>query len=399
MAAFCLVIGVNALLEGEFWFLRTCILMAAVIAAPAGVWQLLARQRGRCELRVEKGRLGGPWAWGSLALGDIAKVEPRRLQGLYLLLDDGTEIDCDLEKTSLDEAKKALQFDPATRTVRIPIQRFPSSSLFGIVSMLVGPIPSFYLLATLLTPWGGAREFTGWALLGSFVLAGAIAVIGGRRLQRRRVELSLDGIRIFHTLGERFFPASDVLRVEDIEDRIDGPSGQRERIAPGSPPFEKGHEKVELVGFRVHLRSGDPIELEHLTPELLGAARQALTRLLASNQESWAPHRVALARGSSSVKEWQRALRERHEGAPGYREGRLPEDELEACLLDASAPPDVRLGAAVALQASGSGAKQKLRVAAERCENPALARALEAVRDDRLDEALVAAIEQQTARS
>jgi hypothetical protein len=303
MAAFCLVIGVQALRKGEFWFLYACILMAAVIAAPAGVWQLLARQRGRCELRVEKGRLRGPWAWGSLALGDIAQVESRRLQGLYLLFDDGTEIDCDLEKTDLDEAKKVLQFDPATRTVRIPIQRFPSSSLFGIVSILVGPIPSFYLLATLLEPWNVAREFTGWVLLGSFVLASVIAVLGGRRLERRRVELSLDGIRIFHIFGEQFFPASDVLRVEDIEDRIDDPSDQWERSAPGSAPVEKGHEKVELVGFRVHLRSGAPIELEYLTPELLGVARQALTRLLASNQESRTPHRVALEHGSSLVKE------------------------------------------------------------------------------------------------
>jgi hypothetical protein len=68
-------------------------------------------------------------------------------------------------------------------------------------------------------------------------------------------------------------------------------------------------------------------------------------------------------------------------------------------LLNASALPNVRPGVAVALQASGSGAKQKLRVAAERCENPALACALKAVRDDRFDEPLVAAIEQQTARS
>lgn len=199
-------------------------------------------------------------------------------------------------------------------------------------------------------------------------------------IKESKVEVSRRGIRIVRLGFPVFIHFDEVVDLEFISSMI-------------------GPENPEVT---VILRSSrefsiNPVKLEHV-PFL----RLAIRLVVLDREKEAASVRsicCPLERGSVPVKEWLASLRKHYGGAPGYCKERLSEDELEAWLLNVSTPPSARLGAAVALQASSDGAKKRLQAAAARCENPALAKALAAVREDRLDEALVSTVEQQSVRT
>jgi hypothetical protein len=395
-----LLSGLQALGDGGGMFL-SFLVATGVIASPAALWLFRARERRGETLTVGEKQIQVSRVLERFALEEVVRAEARGSEGLLVQFQDGAEIEGKLEGARPEEVLEALHYDPKTRVVRVPRKGFPNSMFFGIVSLLVVPILAFQPLAALADRLGEARDHVGLLLLASFLVGCAVALLGGKRLDRRGFELSLDGIRVVNFWGQTFLPRSQVVRFEEVERRgvveYDADDEAKDR------PLYASQERVTLVGFRVHLRSGKSILLDGLPPDRLVQVRGALVRLIAPGgsrpgQASWEAHRASLARGSSEAAAWLRELRERYGSTATYREDRVPEADLEDCLNDASAPPDLRLAAAVALRASGKGARKKIRVAAESCANPELAKALLAAREEELDEELVEAVERQAGR-
>jgi hypothetical protein len=389
-----LIMAIRALPQGSGMFFSFAA-AAGIIALPAALWRYRARARQGGALTLKDGRFQVSGVPERFTPEEVVRAEPRGAQGLFLEMEDGAEIEAALDGCRPDEVLEALRYDPKTRVVRVPRQSFPSSAFFGIVSLLVVPVLVFQPLAALAERLGDPREHVGSLLLACFLVGCAVALLGGKRLERRGFELSLDGIRVRDFLRQRFFPRIQVARFEEIERRVVASEEDEEE----EKPLYASRETVELVGFRVHLRSGETLLLKDIPSDRLAQVRGALVRMTArSGKASWEAHRGALARGERDAAAWVQGLQERYRSAANYREDRVPESDLEECLKDPSAPPDLRLAAAVALRAGGKGARKKIRVAAEDCANPELARALLAAREEALDEELVAAVERQAGR-
>jgi hypothetical protein len=389
-----LIMAIRALPQGPGMFV-SFVAAAGIIALLAALWRYRARARQGGTLTLKEGRFQVSGVPERFTPEEVVRAEPRGTQGLFLEMEDGAEIEGKLEGARPDEVLEVLRYDPKTRVVRVPRASFPSPTFFGIVSLLVVPVLAFQLLAALAKALDNPHEHVGKLLLASFLVGCAVALLGGKRLERRGFELSLDGIRVRDLLGQRFFPRSQVARFEEIEHRVVASEEEEDE----EKPLYASRELVKLTGFRVHLRSGETLLLEDIPSERLAQVRGALARMTArSGQASWEMHRGALARGERDAAAWVQGLRERYQSTVGYREDRVPESELEECLNDPSAPPDLRLAAAVVLRASGKGARRKIRVAAEDCANPELARALLAAREEALDEGPVVAVERQAGR-
>jgi len=104
-----------------------------------------------------------------------------------------------------------------------------------------------------------------------------------------------------------------------------------------------------------------------------------------------APGKLALLeRKGRSVGEWLERLR----GLPqqgDYRQMGLESDELLRVLLDARSPVERRVAAAAALSARDEpGMRERVRIAGAATANPRLRVAIDAVTDERLDEAAIA---------
>jgi hypothetical protein len=355
-------------------------LLALFIGSPAALWYFLARERRGVSLEVDSRSMQFPGGSRGLPLNYILGVEPRGEKSVFLQLEDRATLELTLEKNQLGELLDALRFDPNNRVTRAMFKpQLLSSSAIGLVIAFIGPV----LLIPLTMPLTPS-EHSGTVMLLCVGICFLAALLFGARYGARRVEVSREGLRLVLWNQERYIPSAEVMHFEECWSERQNPEDRSETIR-------------EFKGIKISLRSGSLLTLSEVGEEDRRPVMQALHRMKEpAFDEKLLEKRKELSRGGQELKAWLTSLQERHERATTYREARLSEDELEACLQDASAPPDLRLGAAVALGASGKGAKEKLRVAAERCENPALARAIEAVRDDRLDEVLVAAVERQT---
>lgn len=131
-------------------------------------------------------------------------------------------------------------------------------------------------------------------------------------------------------------------------------------------------------------------------PRKVAAARPSV----APAPPAWEAAPTLLDRGGRSLGEWKRRLAELARQAPDYRSVGLSRDELAAVLASARASTEQRIGAALALLATGDrGARERVRVVAETHEDDAVRDALTlALRDDLDEEALVRATRDRMAR-
>jgi hypothetical protein len=106
---------------------------------------------------------------------------------------------------------------------------------------------------------------------------------------------------------------------------------------------------------------------------------------------------LLLERGSRSVPEWVRSLRNLAEPA-GYREPVVTREEAWRVVSDPTAKDEVRVGAAVALASHGDEERARLRVTAEGCANPRLRVALEELAMSEEEEDWARALESMAAR-
>jgi hypothetical protein len=115
--------------------------------------------------------------------------------------------------------------------------------------------------------------------------------------------------------------------------------------------------------------------------QLLPRLREAVTRV----------ERVAgaerMARQGRSIDAWRAAVREIvRQDAPGYRAARIPTEQAARIVECGHAPPEARVGAALALAAiADDGMKRRLRVAIEASADEHTRLAVVDALDDRLE--------------
>jgi hypothetical protein len=213
----------------------------------------------------------------------------------------------------------------------------------------------------------GAKSFVNRAhvadaILGSAIANAAIAAFAARAFGPTLVRVDAEGVAIARGGRVRLVPWSEVREIA---------------ADPGSLAI------VRLDGARVRLAGPTLAAAERARLEgLLEAGLAAVTEPL--------PDRTALlARGGRPIAEWRRALARVVE-REGYRSRGLSLEEAEAVLAAARAPASLRIGAAMAIAASGEprGA-ERIRAVAADCPDPRLGAALRAAAEEEPSERVI----------
>ena len=133
-------------------------------------------------------------------------------------------------------------------------------------------------------------------------------------------------------------------------------------------------------------RQGRPVRLRAL-PHILENLHSRIREAQALEQRDPTRAAPALERHGRPLSEWRTALGALLSVEPGYRSTPLTPDDLLAALEDPAAPPDRRIGAALALRsASHPEARTRIRIAAESSADDDLRIALEQAAEDELDD-------------
>lgn len=175
--------------------------------------------------------------------------------------------------------------------------------------------------------------------------------------------VGLDGMQVRTFLRRRF------IRLADVVERAETPGG-----------------------VRLELETGRALELEALQrgtgKDAVAVLRTIVSRALEASQKTRSPSRAAEALGRRGEKfpEWFARVKKLG-GSGTYREGNMGADALAEVMLDAQAPADRRLGAAISLaELGGEAGRARVRVAAEATADVALRAALEAAAEQELTE-------------
>ncbi len=147
-------------------------------------------------------------------------------------------------------------------------------------------------------------------------------------------------------------------------------------------------------GVTLELQDGRSVRLEALQrapqKDAVAVLRTMVARALAASQKTRSPSRAAeaLGRRGEKLADWITRVKKLG-GSASYREGNLGADALAEVMLDAQAPADRRLGAAISLaELGGDAGRARVRIAAGATADADLRAALEAAAEKELTEAI-----------
>jgi hypothetical protein len=195
------------------------------------------------------------------------------------------------------------------------------------------------------------------------LLALAMAVPGWRATQPTEAVIGADGVTIRSYGWKRFIPLHRIERIRGDERSLEIflHGGKSRRITTYT---EFSPERIE--------------ELAEAVAEAQKAGRQAPPRPGPS------PH---LERRGRTIDAWRRDLRALTSEGRDYRRASLSAGDLAAVLEDVEAPTEQRIGAALALAEAGdTGARPRIRIAADASANEALRVALASLAEGEGDE-------------
>ncbi|MFO0611775.1 MAG: hypothetical protein U0414_04245 [Polyangiaceae bacterium] len=254
--------------------------------------------------------------------------------------------------------------------------------LRGRVGLATGIVISLFV-AGMVAAIAGRQGAVG-ALVGLPVLALglALAVFGALG----RLVVGDDGVRLVRAPETRFIPFASVRSAELTQIQI------LER-RPGR------NEAVFIPAVRLRLVDGASTDLpmvgvpEETLAEVVSRVSAGIERARAADVKR------SLDRGGRSVAAWRASLEQRVR-VGDFRTQALTPETLDGMLADPTVSPEDRIGAALALRASGTeGAAEKIRLAASSSASPRLRVALDAAAEDALDdETFEAALEVDRAR-
>ncbi len=284
----------------------------------------------------------------------LAKEEPVDVPAKVVLMRRGGDV-WNLEIADVDEGLEllaAVGLGPKARALRLDRRRPWSFLLAFLLNFLALPLVAGVVApaTTVLPPFAlGFLFVVLWVGTGRAILD---------RLQPSTLAIGADGIAWREGREPRF------VAHRDIRDA---------RFGPGA-----GSGGLQLV---LTTAAGEvPINLGPIEPAKVHAA---LAHVLVARGEARAAAN-ALARGGRDFAAWEQSLRDAM--VSDYRKPGVPKVRVVEILEDPHAPADQRLGAAIALATSDPDRARTLALdAARAAADPALAEALEAFADARLD--------------
>lgn len=172
------------------------------------------------------------------------------------------------------------------------------------------------------------------------------------------VEVGRDGVLVPGSLSPTFLPYADIRKVKRKKDNV-----------------------------RFMLSKGPPIELNVIDDDRRKSVFRAVHRARRAFRDEHSERYRLLDRGGRSLQEWQSRLARAHGRGSEYRALTLSEEELLAALTSGAAIPEQKIGAALALLASGDEHRAAVERAAATTANPLLREALESIAAGTPDEA------------
>jgi hypothetical protein len=218
-----------------------------------------------------------------------------------------------------------------------------------------------------------------------FVLALVVMIPAMLYARQTTLRVGADGIAVRHAFAKRAFVSHEDIRkvaAEGAEVVVTRKSGQRMAFAVqrqvGKKQLDEVCRQAESIAWRIE-------QARHAHAALAGEAPQAA---------------LALDRGEKTVREWIAQLRRVGQGASAtFRDVGLTREQLLRVVESTSAAARERLAAVVALREGLSEEeKPRIRVAADRCAEPAMRERMVRVAFAP-DEEMIDALDEEAARA
>ncbi|CAN5251645.1 hypothetical protein BH09MYX1_BH09MYX1_12870 [soil metagenome] len=290
-----------------------------------------------------------------VAVADVETDIDRGRKELVLGLRGGRSVTITLDRGTTAVLRSECGLDPELRALAAPLRGTLGAFTLGLIGFLVGCIAFGYAIVPLAGPWG---------IPGAIGCAIVVAVLIVRRWGSPRVIVGADGIRVSGDGTPTFVSFADVTAVDSHSSwAIDVTKRNRERLS--LPTVGQSDAQVKALIQRI---------------------RSGVARHHAAVSE---PVHV-LERNGRDLARWRSELARAFAGGSSFREQALSRDVLERVLGDAKAPPERRLGAAMALRVAEESARARIRIAADTCADESLKQAFDEIANDELEEATLA---------
>ncbi|MFO0556265.1 MAG: hypothetical protein U0271_48255 [Polyangiaceae bacterium] len=329
-----------ALVAGLLWTL----LASPVLAIVSGALGLFARSsRGSLgvvdrELVVRTGSRERRYPlealeWGSVSpLSNEVEIAVRGSDRIHAKVSSVEAGQALLQATGLDEQH---------RTLRVQLGE---TTFITLMAWLLGPTTAWPAIIVLGRALHWPSLLSAWSLVAILL---ALPPLARRLLGPATLTIGSDGLLVQRALTSQFVPFADLQRVT--------PAAQEVTL------HVSGGRRLRLHARHLTQKSSEQlmrrIDLAHTAWSSGGGEEAAL---------------ASLERGGRSLAEWRDAMRDAIRGG-GYRDTSLQRDEVVGVLESHGASDARRLGAALALVATGDDT-DRVRVAktAEACANPRL---------------------------
>lgn len=331
--------------------------LAAVPLGPKDRAQLKASTAGlEIARRDRSGALGAPRfiPRSRIVDGFFVPGFPPRVQ---IRLTGSEELDIDVTTEADGDALLSALAIGARRRRAVVLLGSPNQQLAAVIGAIQLMTFAYMMALPFVLIFTTLRYLTliaaAWGLV-----ALAIVTLARRAFRPTQVVVGRDGVRVQRSFKREWVPFT---ALESIE--LDREALRLRRRGAGSVVLRSTPDVLEGLARRIR---------EAQSLGAAGAARAA----------------AALERRGRPLAAWREALRGLLAAEAGYRIASFTPDDVLDALEDPAAPPDRRIGAAVALSAAGvPEARARIRIAAEASADEDLRAALEQAAEGEIEEA------------
>ena len=299
-----------------------------------------------------------------LALADIESgYEAADERAAVLVLANGRQIHLSLSGDTPARVLAHAGVATTQRVLTMPLRRMLGAFTIGFVTFWAS-IATWSLLVAFSHRLIGAGGVP--LVLFLSTITTALVVL---RFGFPRVVVGTDGIRVLGVLRPRFVPYEAIEAVTMVAST---------------------YEEQGARAIRVMQRAGGVLSLPTVAAptERLEALVQRIDEASRLHAAGGARSLDALARAGRPAATWKEEIRRVALAPAGFRAQALDRDDFERVLDDAAAPPDHRIGAALALHAMDpDAAPARIRIAADASADDALREALALAAEGEIDDA------------
>jgi len=332
-------------------------------------------------------------------LADVAEGWLEAPGRAVLRMRDGYEVVIDVPDDETGQRLLELTGVGANaRVMRVALasaaSRVPGGEIVGVLGLLLLTPLAVMLLASLiaLSLGTGHRPMNvlWWAAMVVVPASVLLAIVVGlfRFMRSRQVVVGTDGVVFRGALWKRFVPYKDIARVRRHSHGVLlGLKRGKRFLLPVRAAILRG---MPLQPPRTVARANAAVLDENLVRREILFRRIEEARASRGGSSAVRLDLERLDQKEKPFSAWLEEMRRLVSERGGYREGRVLPDDLAAVVEDPGAPPERRIGAAVALsRADDEGARRRIRIAVEACADLELRAALEEAAHGEIAEARV----------